>query len=62
MEQEWCFLGASAYLKWERDTEPQEMGIEIDETIFKWHTGTGMSPQKKVTNLSVESLLLSGSE
>ena len=67
MEQEWCFLGDSAYhhwryLKWERDTEPQEMGIEKDETIFKWHTGTGMSPQKKVTNLSMESLLLSGAE
>jgi hypothetical protein len=67
MEQEWCFLWVSAYyhsryLKRERDTEPQEMGTEKDEAIFKWHTGTGMSPQKKVTNLLVESLLLSGSK
>jgi len=38
-----------------RDTEPQEMGIEEDEAMFKWHTGTGLSPQKKVTNLSMES-------
>jgi len=67
MEQEWCFLGASAYhlrryLKRERDTEPQKMGIEKDEATFKWHIGTGLSSQKKVTNLSVESLLLLGSE